>query len=46
VFSSSKLTFPSRGFAAEAPETTLNGLSTLDTTYKPHVEEDKVVSIS
>ncbi|KAJ5836177.1 hypothetical protein N7447_002203 [Penicillium robsamsonii] len=32
------------GFAAEAPVSALQTLSTQDTQYKPDIEEDKVVS--
>jgi hypothetical protein len=32
------------GFAAEAPVSTLQTLSTQDTQYKPNIEEDKVVN--
>ncbi|CAI7629143.1 unnamed protein product [Penicillium palitans] len=32
------------GFAAEAPVSALQTLSTQDTQYKPNIEEDKVVS--
>lgn len=32
------------GFAAEAPASALQTLSTQDTQYKPNIEEDKVVS--
>ncbi|KAF3394457.1 hypothetical protein F1880_005560 [Penicillium rolfsii] len=34
------------GFAAEAPVTALQTLSTQDAAYKPTIEEDKIVSIS
>lgn len=34
----------SSGFAAEAPINALQTLSTQDATYKPTIEEDKIVS--
>jgi hypothetical protein len=34
----------SSGFAAEAPVNALQTLATQDTRYKPHIEEDKIVT--
>ena len=39
-------THVSSGFAAQAPQESLDILSTLDATYKPTVDEDTVVSIN
>ena len=33
-----------RGFSAKAPQKALHSLSTLDTEYKPTIEEDEIVT--